>query len=249
MIKGFILAAGIGSRLKPWTEFHPKALAQVGGIPMLQRVIASMAAANISEIIINIHHKGDQIVEFINRKNSFGLTIHISDETPMLLDTGGAITKATSYLAPGDSLLVHNADIYTDLNLNLLIDQFTTKGCDAMLLTSHRESSRQLLVDNHNRLRGWVNHKTGETLPHGTVIDTKELAPLSFNGIHIIGPQLLDRLRHKPTGTPYPIIPKYISMNSEFNISTFTPPHQYTWIDIGKPDTLQEAQLKCGPQE
>lgn len=242
MIKGLILAAGIGSRLKPWTDHHPKSLVDVGGKPMLQRVIENMAAAGIHDIIINIHHKGDQIVDFITANQGFGQHIQISDERNLLLDTGGAITQATRFIAPDDTLLVHNADIFTDISLKSLIIKHIELNSDALLLTSQRNSSRQLLVDNANRLMGWINHKTGEILPPALHNGGKSLTYRSFNGIHLLGPDILQKFGSMPYSTPYPLVPQYISLCQSYDIKTYTPEHDYTWIDVGKPDTLSSAR-------
>ncbi|MDE5635562.1 MAG: NTP transferase domain-containing protein, partial [Muribaculaceae bacterium] len=103
---GLIFAAGIGSRLKPWTDLHPKALVPVGNKPMLQRVIENMVAIGINEIIVNVHHFPDQIIEFLDANNNFGINLHISDESHQLLDTGGAILRVASRLLPHDHILL-----------------------------------------------------------------------------------------------------------------------------------------------
>ncbi len=240
-MNGLIFAAGIGSRLKPWTDFHPKALVEVGNKPMLQRVIENMKKAGIENIIINIHHMADQIVDFVKSNDSFGINISFSDERDSLLDTGGAIVKASRLINNNDPVMIHNADIYTDLDLTTLIAAHNQSKADATLLTSRRESSRQLLADNDGYLCGWINHSTGETIPEH--IDNSEaLHQVSFNGIHIINQSVLEWLCKKAPGKAFPIIPQYIAMSRELRISTVIPRYDYTWVDIGKPASLEMAR-------
>lgn len=241
-MKGFIFAAGIGSRLKPWTDHHPKALAPVGDKPMLQRVIENMQHAGINDIIINVHHMADQIISFIQANNSFGANIAFSDETACLLDTGGAIVMAAPLLAGTDAVLIHNADIFTDLDLTQLIDRHTQSGADATLLTSTRQSSRQLIFDTTGRLQGWINHTSGDTLPLGfKPADSHNT--LSFNGIHVISQPVIAWLTTHAPAQVFPIIPQYIAMSPTLDIRTYTPATPYTWVDIGKPANLAQAQL------
>lgn len=239
-MKGFILAAGLGTRLKPWTLHHPKALVPVGGIPMLQRVIQNMKHAGITDIVINLHHFGDQIVDFIKSNDCFGVNIAFSDETDQLLDTGGAILKAAPLLLDAP-VLIHNADIFTDINLSDLISHHTNSNVDATLLTSPRHSSRQLLFGTDDNLKAWINHKTGERLP--VDLDNNDmLRPLSFNGIHIINPTVIEWLKDNKTIEPFSIIPQYISMCDNLVLKAYTPVYEYQWIDIGKQETLKQAQ-------
>jgi len=241
---GLILAAGLGTRLKPWTDHHPKALVKVGGKPMLQHVIENIARADINDIIINVHHMSNQITDFISANNNFGLNIIISDETRQLLDTGGAIVKVAHLLNNNNGpLLIHNADIFTNLNLKELIDHHNDADNDATLLTSVRTSSRQLLFNKTLRLYGWVNNATGDTLPENISINPDETIQLSFNGIHIINRNVINWLiKHAPTDV-FPIIPQYIKMSKKLKIGSYTPSHEYIWTDIGKPDTLEKAEL------
>lgn len=240
-MKGLIFAAGIGSRLRPWTDNHPKALVEVGGKAMLQRVIENMKLAGISQIVINIHHKADQIIDFISTNRSFGIDIAFSDERECLLDTGGAVVRAAGLLAGSEHVLIHNADIYTDLNLMELINAHRRSGADATLLTSLRKSSRKLLVNASGRLKGWINTATGETLP-GDIADIDSLSQVSFNGIHIISPDVIEWLSSHAPSKVFPIIPQYIAMSVQLHIGTFIPQHRYSWVDIGRPETLELAR-------
>ena len=147
-MKAMIFAAGLGSRLKPLTDTMPKALVPVAGCPMLEHVILKLKASGFTEIVINIHHFGEQIIDFLKTNNDFGLTIHISDERDRLLDTGGGIRKARLFFEnSGEPFLVHNVDILSDMNLKELYDSHMQSGSVATLLASRRTTSRYLLFD------------------------------------------------------------------------------------------------------
>ena len=159
-----IFAAGLGTRLRPLTDHTPKALVSVAGKPMLERVILRLKEAGFNDITVNIHHFGEQIIEFLRANNDFGITIHLSDERDMLLDTGGGIKKARPFLDGNEPFLVHNADILSDINLAELYRHHRESNAEATLLVSQRQTSRYLLLDDANRLHGWINKSTGETL-------------------------------------------------------------------------------------
>lgn len=162
-----IFAAGLGTRLRPLTDHTPKALVSVAGKPMLERVILRLKEAGFNDITVNIHHFGEQIIKFLRANNDFGITIHLSDERDMLLDTGGGIKKARPFLDDNEPFLVHNADILSDINLAELYRHHRESNAEATLLVSQRQTSRYLLLDDANRLHGWINKSTGETKPEG----------------------------------------------------------------------------------
>ena len=146
-MKALIFAAGKGTRLKPFTDHHPKALAKVNGIPLLERNIRYLKGFGISDFVINVHHFGSQIVEFLKENDDFGCRIEISDESEELLETGGGLVFARSFLDHGEDFLIMNADILTDLNINLLVDYHKKIKDFATLAVSDRESSRKLLFN------------------------------------------------------------------------------------------------------
>jgi len=167
-MKAMIFAAGLGSRLKPLTDTMPKALVPVAGRPMLEHVILKLKAFGFTEIVINIHHFGEQILEFLKVNDNFGLTIHISDERDVLLDTGGGIRKASSFFENSDEpFLVHNVDILSNVDLKELYDYHLQTDGLATLLVSQRKTSRYLLLDAEKRLCGWINKDTGQVKPEG----------------------------------------------------------------------------------
>ena len=172
-MKAMIFAAGLGSRLKPLTDTKPKALIEVAGKPMLEHVILKLKASGFNEIVINVHHFADQILDFLQANHNFGVDIHISDETEELLDTGGGLEKAGKYfISPchedKNGILLHNVDILSNCNLQDLI-RFHQQTPDvyATMLVSRRITSRYLLFDDNNLLCGWINKTTGEVKPAG----------------------------------------------------------------------------------
>ncbi len=240
-MKAMIFAAGLGTRLRPLTDNMPKALVPVARKPMLQHVIERMKAAGFNEITINIHHFGEQIIDFVQANQQFGITIHISDERGELLDTGGGIKKARPFLDGDEPFLVHNADILTDVDLHKLYQHHLMNNADATLLVSQRNTSRYLLFDNDNRLKGWVNKTTGEVKPQGFSYNKNELSELAFGGIHVISPRLFHLLESEQWQGKFSIIPFYLSICQKARIQGFST-EGYQWFDIGKPDTLALAE-------
>lgn len=236
-MKGFILAAGMGTRLKPWTDFHPKALAPVGGVPMLERVITKMHTAGINDITVNVYHFADQIIEFVDSK---GWKINISDERPELLETGGALLNASRYLEDEEPILVHNADILSNSDFRQLEHEFKKKDPEALLLVSDRESSRKFLFDHNLKLKGWHNLNTDEYKPKAPVEEGifKELA---FSGIYIISPRLITKMRQEGWNGKFSIIDFFLSSLVHSDIIGY---HQEDLhlTDIGKPKALARAQ-------
>ena len=173
-MKAMIFAAGLGTRLRPLTDHTPKALVPIAGKTMLERVILRLKDAGFNDITINIHHFGEQIIEFLRTHNDFGATIHISDERDRLLDTGGGIKKARPFLDGNEPFLVHNADIICDVDLAELYRHHRESNAEATLLVSERQTSRYLLLDDDNLLHGWINKSTGETKPEDFVFQEGE---------------------------------------------------------------------------
>lgn len=235
-MKAFILAAGLGTRLKPWTDTHPKALVPVGGIPMLERIIVRLKTEGFKHIVVNVHHFASQITDFLASKN-FGIEIMISDERENLLDTGGAIIHAASLLC-GDNepFLIHNADILSNANLASLMQHHIEHNADATLLTSNRPSSRNLLFDSQGRLRGWKNKTTGETRGE----PGEWPLSLAFSGIHVMNPSLVDLMKEDGYYGKFPIMDFYLSHTQKACLQS----HNCTdldLIDIGKPESLARA--------
>ena len=235
-MKGFILAAGMGSRLKPWTDHHPKALAPVAGVPMLQRVVEKMYQSGISDITVNVYHFADQIIDFIKSK---GWNIKISDERPRLLETGGAILHAAKQLEGDESILVHNADILSNAEFGELENAFTDNRADAALLVSPRESSRKLVFDSRMELKGWHSLKTDSLRP----VDfkpSKEDQEFAFSGIYVLSPLLPEKIKKQGYEGKFSIM-DYLLETLGVNKYTGILKNNLRLIDIGKPETLEIA--------
>lgn len=240
-----IFAAGIGSRLKPLTDNMPKALIPVNGKPMLEHVILKLKAFGFDQIVINIHHLGEQIIDFLKANNNFGIQIFISDEKDYLLDTGGGLKKAQQFLQGDEPFLIHNADIISDIDLKKLYDSHLENNPLATLLVSQRETSRYLLFDKSNKLCGWRNRKTGEIKSFYPYFDPSHYQEYAFGGIHVLSPQIFDWLQEW-TGR-FSIINFYLSVCAKTNIRAYVAEDLHL-LDIGKPETLAQAEewMKTG---
>jgi MurNAc alpha-1-phosphate uridylyltransferase len=161
-MKAMILAAGLGTRLKPWTDHHPKALALVNGKSLLQRNVEWLQSHGIKEVVVNVHHFADQIIHSIESNNGWGSNITISDETNEVLETGGGLKKAAPYFKDEVDFVLMNVDILTDLDLGAMVHQHRSSKALATLATSNRETSRYFLFNESNLLCGWRNVKTNE---------------------------------------------------------------------------------------
>ncbi len=236
-MKALIFAAGLGTRLHPLTNKQPKALVQVAGKPMLQHLIIKLKAIGITKIIINIHHFGEQIIEFLEKNKNFGCTITISDEREKLLDTGGGLKKALFTLNDNEDLLVHNVDVWTNFDLNLLIKHHRKSQSQISLLIQNRETSRYLLFHPKNKtLEGWINKKTQETIPVNFA--TENYDAYAFNGIHIINSNLKGFFPKQDT---FGIIPVYLEMAKNHKISGLEMQGDY-WLDLGKKEQIKQAE-------
>lgn len=240
-MKAMIFAAGLGTRLKPFTDTMPKALVPINGTPMLEHVITRLVAQGFDDIVVNVYHFGEKIIEFLKSKNNFGVNIHISDERDCLLDTGGGILKARQWLDGNEPILIHNADILTDLNLCKMWQHHIESGADATLLVAARKTTRYFLFDNDNNLNGWTNISTGEIKPK-TLTEISHLTQLAFGGVHIISPSIFDTLEHYSSEPKFSITPFYIDSCNTLKIKGYQPEDTYQWFDIGKPETLTLAE-------
>lgn len=240
-MKAMIFAAGLGTRLRPFTDSRPKALVEVGGVPMLERVIMKLKRYGVTEIAVNVHHFPDMISDFLEHNGNFGLKIYVSDERERLLDTGGGIAKAIGLLGDEEPMLVHNVDILTDFDVEAMLCRHVESGADATLLTSVRSTSRYLLFDGEQRMKGWCNVSTGEVRPRG--VDANFFKRLAFGGVHILSPRMLKRLReYSSKEDVFSIVPFYIDVCREMDIRSFVPDANCHWVDIGKPESLLLAR-------
>ena len=237
-MKAMIFAAGLGSRLKPLTDTMPKALIPVGGKPMLEHVILKLKDAGFDQIVINIHHFGQQIIDFLAANNNFGVQILISDERDYLLDTGGGIKKAANFFEGNEPFLVHNVDIFSNIDLKELYRHHQDTNPLATLLVSKRNTSRYLLFNKENKLCGWRNHETGEVKSYYPHFDPSQYNEFAFSGIHVLSPKIFEWMEEW-TGK-FPIINFYLSICAKTNIHAY-PAENLSLIDIGKPEALDKA--------
>lgn len=234
-MKAMILAAGLGSRLKPLTNNIPKALVEVGGVPMLEKVILSLKHKGFKRFVVNVHHFSNQIIDFLSTRD-YGVEIQISDETEELLDTGGGIAKAYDLLFSKDSrpVLIHNVDIISNADLKGLISQ---SSLGSSLLTSDRESSRKLLFDLENNLSGWHNLK--ENIYRW--VNNKEFdKELAFSGIYMMGKSAVEEMRSLHGIKKYSVMDYFLNQNRKLEVKGFEQT-DLELIDIGKPATLLQA--------
>ncbi|WP_126972532.1 nucleotidyltransferase family protein [Gynurincola endophyticus] len=231
--KGMIFAAGLGTRFKPWTDHHPKALAIVNGKSLLQRNIEYFLKYDINEIVINVHHFADQIIHAIEENNGWGATITISDERDELLETGGGLKKASSLLNSEDIFII-NADILTDLDLNELYKQHQSTNALSTLAVSTRNSGRYFLFDEQLQLVGWENIKTGEQKWSRESLTYQQKA---FSGLHLIKKDLLQKIHQSGK---FSMVDVYLSLASTEIIKGFD--HTGSkFIDVGKPESVEMA--------
>ncbi len=233
-MKALLFAAGKGTRLKPFTDHHPKALAKVNGIPLLERNIRYLQAAGINDFVINVHHFGEQIIDFLESKQNFGANIQISNEKEELLETGGGLIFARPYLEDCQDFIIMNADILTDLNLIDFIQYHNDHQNLITLAVSDRESSRKLLFNDENTLCGWMNKTTGEEKLIDTIDGLRELA---FSGIHCVNTGIFDKITR--TGK-FSIMVEYLDLMKTVQIKGFE--HQALIVDVGRPSSVLEAE-------
>lgn len=233
-MKAMILAAGLGTRFKPWTDSHPKALALVNGKTLLQRNVEYLQQAGIYEVVVNVHHFADQIEESIRVNSGWGSEIAISDERDAVLETGGGLKKASSWLSDDDFVVI-NVDILTTLDLRAMIAFHQKLMPLATVATSDRKSSRYFLFDHLDNLCGWRNTKTGE---ERMVRAAAEIHERAFSGIHVISPRIFELIHHEGK---FSMVDVYLSLAKDEAIKSFD--HSGSkFIDVGKPEAVAVAE-------
>lgn len=235
-MRAMIFAAGLGTRLRPLTDDRPKAMVELDGKPLLYHCIENLKRFGVTEIMVNVHHFGDQIIDYL-RTNDFGIDAKISDERDFLLDTGGGLKRAFETFGGEDPIIVHNVDIFSNADIKALYDAHLESNAEATLLCSHRDSSRQLISSEDGRLRAWKNLKTEEIKGDATVFD-EPYNQLAFAGIHIINPSLLKEMSVYPD--KFSIIDFYLDMAKNHNIQLHESA-DLQLIDVGKVDALAKA--------
>jgi NDP-sugar pyrophosphorylase family protein len=242
-MKAMILAAGLGTRLKPFTDHHPKALAMVNGKSLLQRNVAYLLSFGITDIIINVHHFADQIIAAVKENKGWGANITISDETDEVLETGGGVLRAADYFAGEEKWLVMNADILTNLDLHKMIaadEAFAIKAegdLVATLAVTDRSSSRNLIFNEAGTLCGWKNNNSGEEKWALPLRDPNTAVPKAFSGIQIIHAPFLEEVKLRGK---FSLIDAYLQLAQYYAIHYYDH-SEGILLDVGKPESLEKA--------
>ena len=234
--KAMILAAGLGTRLKPFTSKHPKALATVNNKSLLQRNIAYLQQNGINEIVVNTHHFAEQIEEAIAINKGWGSNVSISYEKDVL-ETGGGLQFASKFFIKEENFVLMNADVLTDMPLDNMITQHLKNRPLATLAVSSRSTSRYLLFTNDNELCGWRNVTTGEVK---IARQTNEYHEKAFSGIHIINHKIFDLMQPFFSGK-FSIIDVYLQLAATQCLQAFAH-DDYIFVDVGKPESITLAE-------
>lgn len=230
-----IFSAGLGTRFKPWTEHHPKALAPVNGKSLLQRNVEYLQKYGICDVIVNVHHFAEQIEDTIQQHHGWGSRIQISDERKEVLETGGGLLKAASLFTPGEDFLTINVDILTTLDLNAFLDFHRQHSPLVSLAISSRSSSRCFLFDTGMRLTGWKNLQTGT---ERIAIPSTDARPYAFSGISLFNHQIFEKLQLQGK---FSLVDAYLDLAPSQRIMGFL--HQNdNWVDVGKPESIAVAE-------
>ena len=231
-----ILAAGLGTRLKPLTETIPKALVKIKNYTLLELQIIKLKAEGFDKIIINVHHFADLIKDYLMQNIYFGCTIELSDENYKLLDTGGGLKKASHFFSDGNPFLVYNVDILSNINLNKMIEYHLSSSALVTLAIQNRKSSRKFLFDNEMILSGWVNEKSGEQIISRDA--ESKLLPFSFSGIQIVDPKIF---KYFPNTDVFSLVDLYLAAAKKEKIIGYQH-NKDEWLDLGKIENLNEAE-------
>lgn len=236
-----LFAAGLGTRLAPFTHHHPKALAEVSGKTLLEHNIRYLREGGIREVVVNVHHFPDQIRAVLEKEGGFGSTVLVSDESEAVLETGGGLLKALPLLGLEEDVVVMNVDVLTNLDLSKLLQAHHSRKADATLAVMQRSSSRFLLFDETFRLCGWRNEKTGEEkIP----CPTHALQPWAFSGIQVLSPRFLSAI---PLRGKFSMIDAYLALAGSQHILGYDHTGD-VFLDVGKPEAVLAAATLFSPK-
>ena len=246
-----IFAAGLGTRLKPLTDTLPKALVPLAGKTLLQWQIEKLKAAGIRDIVVNIHHFPDMIINYLKDNHNFGCNIQVSDERDMLLETGGGLRKAEALLgsevqefrSSEEGILICNVDILSNINIPTLLQAYNPNEM-GVVVVSPRDTQRYLLFNEENRLCGWTNIATGEV--RGPIADYQSPIAnrqLAFSGMQVLNPRIFDCMDEvvKQKGEKFSLIDLYLSIAEKEILRAYIP-ENYRMMDVGKINQLSEAE-------
>lgn len=235
-MKAMILAAGMGTRLQPLTLTKPKALVEVNGVSMLEIAIKRLIKYGFTDVIVNVHHFADQIISFLKKNDNFGISITISEETDLLLDTGGGLLKAKDFFNDGKPFLVHNVDVLTNFNLTDLYNYHLLHKPLATLAVKDRPTSRSFLINKNKELCGWKNNETNQTIIAKG--NEAELSPIAFSCVHVMSPEIFPLITE--TGV-FSITNTYLRLAANHSILTWSHNND-VWFDLGRISNLREAE-------
>ena len=234
-MKAMIFAAGLGTRFKPWTDKHPKALALVNGKSLLQRNIEYLQQYNITDVVINVHHFANQIIDVVKKNKGWGSNIIISDESTEVLETGGGLLKARKLLEGDEPFITLNVDILTDLDLNKLLAFHHQHKPLISFAVINRKTSRYFLFDENNRLCGWRNTKTGE---ERISITKPQLIQKAYSCVVVFEPKIFSLI--KQTGK-FSLVETYLDLASTHTILGYDHSNDRL-VDVGKPESIAMAE-------
>lgn len=235
-MKAMILAAGLGTRLGNMTSDKPKALVKINDTCLLESLILRLKKQGVTQIAINIHHFGGQIIEFIEKHDNFGIELLISDERDNLLDTGGALLKASAFFSGTEPVLVHNVDIYSELNINKLIDYHRSRNTIATFCMRRRTFGRVLIVDHLYHLIGWANLDE----PRFRWVNNPYVLfqTFAFEGIYIVNPEFVKKI---PFNGKFSIIECWLEMAKTEKIAGYNDENP-VWFDFGTQEKIKIAE-------
>jgi mannose-1-phosphate guanylyltransferase len=236
-MKAMILAAGLGTRLRPLTNDRPKALVEVAGRTLLEIALTRLRSVGVGEVIVNVHHFADMLCDHLKRHDNFGMRIEVSREDDLLLDTGGGLNKAAHFFlqdSKDEPFLLHNVDVISNIDLVQMLRVHTENRALATLAVQNRKTSRYLLFDETLQLCG---RKAGE-LPAEIVRGSEPFQPLAFAGIHVLSPRLLGMITEEGA---FSIIQTYLRLAANGEKILGFPADDYYWRDLGKPESVQQA--------
>ena len=235
-MKAMILAAGLGTRLKPFTNSNPKALAVINGKTILQRNIEFLAGFGITDLIINVHHFAKKLIEFLKINENFGSTITISDESDEVLETGGGLKKTQWFFEDETTpFVLMNVDVLTDIHLRTMIDQHNKLKPLATVAVTNRHTSRYFLFDEVNYLCGWKNVKTGE---QKISREASKYVQKAFSGIHVLSPKIFSLINLEGK---FSMVDLYLDLATSHTIMAFDH-NNSKFIDVGKPESIEQAE-------
>ena len=252
-MQAMIFAAGLGTRLKPLTDTLPKALVPLAGKTLLQWQVEKLKAAGITDIVVNVHHFPDMIIDYLRQHDYFGCTIQVSDERDMLLETGGGLRKAEAmfrssgvqeFRSSEEGILVCNVDILSNIDIPTLLQAYNPEEM-GVVVVSERDTQRYLLFDEENRLCGWTNIATGEVKGEEAIrrLGDEAMKKLAFSGMQVLNPRVFDCMDEivEKKGEKFSLIDLYLNIAEKEILRAYIP-ENYRMMDVGKIAQLSEAE-------